>query len=425
MRLKTYFVDAIEGAMQRARGECGPDAMLVYSKRTGPETAHLGAYEVVFATPAPGGASPALPPPPPPMPRSPIKETPISLHLPDRPGADKTGGSEVPPLSSGIVRELRQLSRMLDAPPQSELSVPAEIRRHLDLLHDYLHDRGIEPELCQELTAACGPELMRRRMRNEPAVAEALLRGHMIAKVSQGRETVRKAPRVIALIGPPGGGKTTTLAKIAVQEGLAKGVQTRIIDNDTVRIGGGEHLRSIASLLNVRYDRVSEANRIGDLLTSTSGPGLVLVDTPGFSQREDAEVRKLAEGLPAFPGLERHLVLPATLRSAELTQRYQLFSECRPTHLLFTQTDETLLFGAAWSLAARANLRMSWFGTGSGIPEDLNLASAELLVDWTCQGHAGSARAIVPATLRASAATVAGSPSLARSPLPNPARELR
>ena len=76
MRLKTYFVESVEEAILRALGEFGDEAMLVHSKRTSPETRHLGHYEVVFASPL-NTTTPASPSaPPPPFPESALKELP-------------------------------------------------------------------------------------------------------------------------------------------------------------------------------------------------------------------------------------------------------------------------------------------------------------------------------------------------------------
>jgi hypothetical protein len=49
MRLKSYFASSIEGALNLARQELGQEAMLLDSHRTGPESKHLGEYEVVCA----------------------------------------------------------------------------------------------------------------------------------------------------------------------------------------------------------------------------------------------------------------------------------------------------------------------------------------------------------------------------------------
>jgi len=54
MKIKSYYSRSVEEAMASARAEMGPEAMLVNSRKAPIQTRHLGEYEVVFATLAPG-----------------------------------------------------------------------------------------------------------------------------------------------------------------------------------------------------------------------------------------------------------------------------------------------------------------------------------------------------------------------------------
>jgi len=86
--------------------------------------------------------------------------------------------------------------------------------------------------------------------------------------------------RVTALIGPPGCGKTTTLVKLAVSQGLARGRAVRLISADTQRIGAAEQLRTYAAILGAPFEAVESAAALAQAIQSAPSSALVLIDTP-------------------------------------------------------------------------------------------------------------------------------------------------
>lgn len=384
MRLKTYFVESVEVAMLRALGEFGDEAMLVHSKRTSAETRHLGDYEVVFASPLSGPMAPLTAVPPPPFP------VPVSTELPARRRPERPTVSMPKALQSSalaaddggkIRRELRALSRMMEAPPSEEISRPEEIRSVLDQLYGFLAEREVQSKHIWDLTKQVGIDLMRGAASLDPTQPSVLLSDLLVRGLAPSSTLIKEQLQVVALIGPPGAGKTATIAKLAVREGLAKSRPIQILDLDDQRIGGGDQLQTICALLGVPYQRLSGPGSLMDVLGRARTPGLVLIDTPGLSRQDSTELAVLGLGLGAFASIERHLVLPCTLRFAELTRFWNTFRVCHPSHLLLTRADESLCFGPAWSLAKMINLPLSWIATGRRIPEGLVEATPELLVD--------------------------------------------
>ena len=384
MRLKTYFVESVEVAMLRALGEFGDEAMLVHSKRTSAETRHLGDYEVVFASPLSGTMAPLTAVPPPPFP------VPVSTELPARRRPERPTVSMPKALQSSalaaddggkIRRELRALSRMMEAPPSEEISRPEEIRSVLDQLYGFLAEREVQSKHIWDLTKQVGIDLMRGAASLDPTQPSVLLSDLLVRGLAPSSTLIKEQLQVVALIGPPGAGKTATIAKLAVREGLAKSRPIQILDLDDQRIGGGDQLQTICALLGVPYQRLSGPGSLMDVLGRARTPGLVLIDTPGLSRQDSTELAVLGLGLGAFASIERHLVLPCTLRFAELTRFWNTFRVCHPSHLLLTRADESLCFGPAWSLAKMINLPLSWIATGRRIPEGLVEATPELLVD--------------------------------------------
>jgi flagellar biosynthesis protein FlhF len=357
MRLKTYFVESVEEAMLRALGEFGDEAMLVHSKRTSPETRHLGNYEVVFASPlnTTPPASPSAPPPP--FPETALQEPPARK----RPERATVSMPRIEPSSTAtaqdsgkIRRELRALSRMMEAPPTEEISRSEEIRSVLDQLYGFLAEREVQSKHIWDLTKQVGIELMRGAANFDPARPSILLSQLLVRGLAPSPAPIKDHLQVVALVGPPGAGKTATIAKLAVREGLAKGRPLQILDLDDQRIGGGDQLQTICALLGVPYQRLNGPEALVEVLGRARTPGLVLIDTPGLSRQDSAELAVLGLGLGASATIERHLVLPCTLRFAELTRFWNTFRVCQPTHLLLTRADESLCFGPALRRAPKS-----------------------------------------------------------------------
>ncbi len=386
MRLKTYFVDTVEEALLQARGEFGDDAMLVHSKRASSETEHLGRYEVVFAAPQNAKPSQPLllnqPAPPTVAPRKPPARSEVAV-------ADTGRRPSQEAQQAKIRRELKALSKMMDSPPHEEMSRSEEIRSTLDELYGYLAEREVRNKHIEEIINKIGLQLMRGSLMHRGQSPETLLEQALIDPLYSGCQHERETSRGVALLGPPGAGKTTTLAKLAVQSGLACGRAVRVLDLDNQRIGGGDHLQTICDLLGVRYQQVSGPETLPEVLAEVRPEELILIDTPGLTVEDSTElaVMGLGLGLAECMAFERHLVLPATLRNAEMIRYWAAYRICHPTHLLFTRLDESLCFGPVWSLAVETRLPVSWMSMGRKIPDCIIEATALAVSDLVHRGY--------------------------------------
>lgn len=388
MRLKTYFVDTVEEALLRARDEFGEDAMLVHSKRASSEAEHQGRYEVVFA--APQAARPSPVPPrssPVTQPADPVRKPPTRS---ERPVVERLQQSSMDSHQATIRRELKALSKMMGAPPSAELCRSEEIRSTLDELYGYLAEREVRTKHIDEISKNVGMQLMRGGAIRGAQSPEALLKEALVKPLAQRPLAQVEKRRIIALIGPPGAGKTTTLAKLAVREGLASGKPVHVLDLDNQRIGGGDHLQTICGLLGVSYQQVLGPEMVAEILADVRSEGLILIDTPGLTVEDSAELAVMGLGLGEYLTMERHLVLPTTLRNPEMVRYWTAYRVCHPTHLLFTRLDESLCFGPVWSLAADTQLPFSWMTTGRKIPECIVEATPQSLSNLVRDGFSPS-----------------------------------
>ena len=196
----------------------------------------------------------------------------------------------------------------------------------------------------------------------------------MLPCVVEGAEPTPGTKRRIALVGPTGVGKTTTLAKLAASLRLERGCTVGLLAADTYRIGAVEQLRSYARMLDIPLRVIRTPDDVAPALEALDDCDVVLIDTPGRSQRDKQNISGLQELLAAFAPDETHLALSAAAAPKVLREGLAAFGGIGADTLLFTKLDEAASLGPLLAIGRDAGRPIGWVTTGQGVPDDLGPA---------------------------------------------------
>lgn len=178
-------------------------------------------------------------------------------------------------------------------------------------------------------------------------------------------------PRVIALVGPTGVGKTTTVAKLAATFKLKQNKKVALITLDTYRIAAVDQLRTYASIIGVPLHVVLAPDDLRRAIGECAGFDAVLIDTAGRSQRDDHRLDELAKFLDAAQPHEVHLVLSSTCSQSVLMEAIERFSRIRTDRIIFTKLDEAVSFGVLLNVLRKVNKKLSYITTGQEVPHQI------------------------------------------------------
>jgi len=186
---------------------------------------------------------------------------------------------------------------------------------------------------------------------------------------------------IVALVGPTGVGKTTSIAKMAARYALRNGHRSvALITTDNFRIGARDQLHTYGRILNVPVRSAADPDEMADVIASLSDRRLILVDTAGMGADNDRFDLQLETLRAVGRSLTTLLTLSATTEGMALERAINLFSVARPDACILTKLDEAGSLGSAVSAVIHSGLPLAYLTDGQRVPEDLQLARAQSLI---------------------------------------------
>jgi flagellar biosynthesis protein FlhF len=412
MQVKRFFAADMRQVMKLVRDELGADASIIGTRRV------AGGVELTAALDYQAPMMPA---------RQPNPELEVELRrtqsmlvsahadLVTRVSGEKMKDGQLfanesivaPELPASFVRPERPKPAAAPAPAPAPAMAVATDQRSLDAMRFELN--GLRELIEVQLGSMAWGQMQSRRPQQAalwrrlqrmglPAeLARVLL--ERVSKVPEQRQAWRmilahlahaiKTPKVepleeggvIALVGPAGMGKTTTLAKMAARYVLKYGAQhVALVSMDSYRIGAQEQLKTLGRILNVSVTQVDPGQSLTQALEPLARKRVVLIDTAGLPGNDPALHMQLETLAGRGVKSRNYLVLAATSQSQVLKAAYHSYKRCGLTGCILTKADEATSLGEVLSLAISQHLPVAYLADGPRIPDDLHVARSHQLV---------------------------------------------
>ena len=191
--------------------------------------------------------------------------------------------------------------------------------------------------------------------------------------------TKTTGPHVVALIGPTGVGKTTTLAKLAANLKLREKHRVGLITLDTFRIAAVDQLKRYADIIGSPLRVVQTGEELREAVKSMSDCDFLLIDTAGRSPNDTMKLNELRGLLSTVEPDEVHLVLSTTASEECINLAVSRFSEVRVDKIIFTKIDETAHVGVVLNVVRKVNKSLSYITTGQDVPDDIEVGRGRRL----------------------------------------------
>lgn len=380
MTIRTYRARSIHDALDMVRRELGPDASVLHTRevRSG-LLGWLGAKEVEVAASA-------------------TIQVPTRIRKRQQPPAATTADSQPPAPTTppddfrSRIREslkddadrahsmVEELSRRADSTAGADSGEGHGVSKRFFEVFTDLIDAEVDEALARELVDG---------LRNDPDVSRLEDTAALKARIAQTIEDeiqtcgpiqpTSGSPRVVALVGPTGVGKTTTIAKLAANFHLRDDCRVGLITVDTYRIAAVDQLRTYAEIIDLPMEVVSTPREMREAVEKLSHLDLVLMDTAGRSPRDEVRIQELKSMLVEAQPNDVYLVLSSVSSLKSLTKTAERFAAVGVNGLVLTKLDEATGLGNLLPLMRGCGLPVSYLTNGQNVPDDIAPATPPAL----------------------------------------------
>ncbi|MBN1916620.1 MAG: flagellar biosynthesis protein FlhF [Verrucomicrobia bacterium] len=352
MKVRRYTAATMQEAIDQIRRELGPNAVILHSRKVGRSgVLNLLSKPMIEVTAAVDGDAPEA--------RQPVampEEQPRDTR--ERVADHRLGDY----LHASVSKERPDVATLV-----RPSGIVENIRREL-VSHDVdeLLAEALLRSAVEDLRTADSESLIREYIDKR---VERFLRVTGPLKLDAGR------PKVLAVVGPTGVGKTTTVAKLAAHHAGLERKNVAIVTVDVYRVAAVEQMRVYARLLKVPIEVVLTPTDLRSTITAHQDKDLILIDSGGRSPYDWMQVMELTAFFKEISEAEIHLALSAATRCKENLAAIDRFSSMNVHALLFTKLDETRDHGSLLTLTVKSKRPVSYLTTGQGIPEHIEPAS--------------------------------------------------
>jgi len=281
-----------------------------------------------------------------------------------------------------VKRELEEVKSLLksfihSASPISSDSLPSDF---LDVYNSLL-DNDFDREIAANVTMAAYKQkkkdpsaILSARQFVRETIKDSLL-------VSGPVQLNRKKTKIMAVFGPTGVGKTTTIAKLAAYSTLNLQMKVALITMDTFRLAAVEQLSKFAEILDAPINIALNAVDLHNAINFHKDRSLILIDTPGLSHRDSEKMNELMSLMEKEDNIEKHLAISVTTKQKDIEEIIDKFSIFNPSNIIFTKIDESSTYGNIYNQMVKSGIPISYMTNGQNVPDDIEIARRDALTN--------------------------------------------
>jgi len=281
--------------------------------------------------------------------------------------------------SNGIAEIRDELSSLRNVLQFQVSGLIAKDNRRNHPLQSYLAEKlkgmGISPSIAEEVVSYTPDDANERE-------AWLFLLNLLSNKVAVEDNAILSEKGVVALVGPTGTGKTTTVAKLAARYAQKYGAdQVALVTIDSFRIAAYEQLATYGKIIGCVVKKAQNEIELADILFQLRNKRLVLIDTAGFGQRDSRLIKQLDTlNQNSCATIKKYLLLQANTQYKVMQHTISMYKHISLQGCIFTKIDECYSLGESISIAIEYSLPVSYITDGQRVPEDLKVADAKLLI---------------------------------------------
>jgi flagellar biosynthesis protein FlhF len=379
MELKTYRAATMHEALAMVRHDLGPDAAVLHTREVQSRRffGWLNGPREIEVTASRGVNVPSRLPGRSQYEEERSREDDVRLRH-DAPHAPAVAGAKPQAeVSEAMQSQLSELQQMVEELCRRSDAPNHDLPEELFQLFTDLLDSDLNEELARELVERVRSETRGSQIDDLLMVKARLAR--MIeseVRVSGPIQTPPGRCRLVALVGPTGVGKTTTIAKLAANYRLKEKRRVGLITVDTYRIAAVEQLRTYADIIDLPMQVVSTPREMREAVNRMDDLDLILLDTAGRSPKDEVRIQELRAFLTEADADEVHLVLSSVAGGRVLEQTAERFAAVGTTAMILTKLDESSGLGNILPLVRTSKLPLSYLTHGQNVPDDIEVAES-------------------------------------------------
>lgn len=275
--------------------------------------------------------------------------------------------------STELIEMQKKMDEMMELLESRQTSFKGEFKK----IYDYLLEEETEARIAGKIVKKIEKKYFEGGGQDDPydLLKDEIFR--IIKKPQPLDDKIKNKQKVVALVGPTGVGKTTTIAKLAANYTIKDKKKVSLLTVDTYRIAAVEQLKTVGDIIGVPVEVVFTPQNLKNAIQENSDKDFIFIDTAGRSHKNTMQMSEIKAFLDAAQADDTFLVLSSGTKYKDMLDIIEKYQPLNIKKIIFTKLDETSNFGAILNIADKTKKRLSYFTVGQSVPDDIEIADQE------------------------------------------------